>query len=348
MEFTFSERFAAKCTLGFWTIVIMIGFFLPFLPNQPEKEKFTTISLRIATQAEPSVVNESEKAEVLQSATVTPAPKPATTPAPTPVTTPPSSVTPAAKPATTSTPATSSVPPATTKKTETSTPSSPVLQKSMEQLMAEAATAKPKKEVTWDDSLFEEDVSVVQSSSETKPITTTAVSGTDALSGSAATNTKATSPLSGESLGKYSSETASDDISQATSTTLQKISQASFSNSGSGIGITSTVEVSSTSSGNEVSFALEDGSVRKLLDPAKPVLFLSEEGEALIDSTKQVRIVVLILANGNVPLSSITFEPSAVLPVLVQSEIRSQIASWRFEAASSNGQAGFNYSINKR
>jgi hypothetical protein len=336
MDFTFSERFAAKCTLFFWTVVILIGFFLQFLPNKIEKEKFTTLSLRIATQVEPSTVKEPEKAEIKQSAAV-PKAEPLLPVKTESVSTPKTTSDSVPKKNTTT----------STKKTETSTPSSPILQKSMEQLMAEAAAAKPKKEVNWDDSLFEEDVSVVQSSSESKTITNTAVSGTSALSGSAAVNTKDSAPLSGESTGKYSSA-SSNEVSQSTSATLQKISQAVFSNSGSGIGITSTVEVSSTSGTNGVSIALEDGSVRKLLDPAKPVLFLSEEAESLIDSTKQVRIVILILANGNVPLSSITFEPAAVLPVLVQSEIRSQIASWRFEAASSNGQAGFNYSINKR
>ena len=91
---------------------------------------------------------------------------------------------------------------------------------------------------------------------------------------------------------------------------------------------------------------LSDGSSRKLIKPSKPAIILSAESEKLITSSITVTIIFSVLANGTVPVGSISFQPVGIIPVSVQTEIRSQIAQWRFEEEKSDGQARLTYSIN--
>ena len=91
---------------------------------------------------------------------------------------------------------------------------------------------------------------------------------------------------------------------------------------------------------------LADGSSRLLLYPEKPAIVLSAESEKLITSSRTLTIVFTVLANGTVPPGNISFQPAGILPVSVQTEIRSQIARWRFEEEKSDGQARLTYSIN--
>lgn len=93
---------------------------------------------------------------------------------------------------------------------------------------------------------------------------------------------------------------------------------------------------------------MADGGKRSLQNPEKPVIILSEECTKLLDSSRTVEIRFSILASGVVPLSSISFYPSAILPEAIKKEVTSQIALWRFSVAENDGNAVIKYSIIKR
>lgn len=90
------------------------------------------------------------------------------------------------------------------------------------------------------------------------------------------------------------------------------------------------------------------GVARILISPSSPKIYIDDELARLIDSSREVRIKFTVLASGNVPRSSVIFEPEAVLPVEIRTEIAAQLAVWRFSPANSDGQARFEYSIIKR
>ena len=116
-----------------------------------------------------------------------------------------------------------------------------------------------------------------------------------------------------------------------------------------GNGVSSSAKVNVEKKGDgSVAVSMTDGSSRILLDPKKPVIFISDENAALIDSSRTVTVSFKVLAGGNVPLSGIVISPSSLLPIQIQSEIRKQISQWRFKPASSDGQARFEYSIIKK
>ena len=95
------------------------------------------------------------------------------------------------------------------------------------------------------------------------------------------------------------------------------------------------------------SIAMSDGSVRQLIHPKNIEIQLSVQAQKLIDSSKEVSILFSVLDEGTIPLAEITISPRGALPLLVESEIKAQIAKWRFESGKGNGQARFTYSITK-
>lgn len=227
------------------------------------------------------------------------------------------------------------------------TPAPQKLQKSVEELMAEqnaVTSTKNTDDVDWD-SLFSDTKAVATSSTDSIDTTSSKVlSGSDALSGSAASASSDTNATA------TSSNNQTDvAVSESTTSALNAIGKASFSDSGSGGGLTSTVSVvSNSASSNGTTIQMRDGSMRKLLDPLKPVLTISPENEKLIDSSRLVTITFTVKAEGNVLPTSIQFTPSGLLPLAVKSDLRVQIAKWRFEKALGDGQAEFKYSINKQ
>ena len=93
-------------------------------------------------------------------------------------------------------------------------------------------------------------------------------------------------------------------------------------------------------------FAMTDGSSRGLLEPSDPRIDLSEQAAGLIDSTINVTIFIEVQPSGNV--SSVDFQPSSIVPPLVQSEIRAQlVGKWRFERADYSSMGKFQYTIKK-
>lgn len=214
--------------------------------------------------------------------------------------------------------------------------------KSVDELLAEQSGSA--KSAQWDDSVFGDDTAAVSSSSTTNSTAVNkGVSGTSALSGTAASAALDT----GKAVAKTDSAVKTAATS-ATQNALGKIAAATYTMS-AGNGVSSFAKVNVEKNGDgSVSVSMTDGSSRILLDPKKPVIFISEENAALIDSSRTVTVSFKVLAGGNVPLSGIVISPSSLLPIQIQSEIREQISQWRFKPASSDGQARFEYSIIKK
>ncbi|MDY5633299.1 MAG: hypothetical protein SPF29_01885 [Treponema porcinum] len=214
--------------------------------------------------------------------------------------------------------------------------------KSVDELLAEQSGSA--KSAQWDDSVFGDDTAAVSSSSTTNSTAVNkGVSGTSALSGTAASAALDT----GKAVAKTDSAVKTAATS-ATQNALGKIAAATYTMS-AGNGVSSSAKVNVEKNGDgSVAVSMTDGSSRILLDPKRPVIFISEENAALIDSSRTVTVSFKVLAGGNVPLSGIVISPSSLLPMNIQFEIREQISQWRFKPASSDGQARFEYSIIKK
>lgn len=218
--------------------------------------------------------------------------------------------------------------------------------KSVEELLEEQDGSKDK--ALWDDSIFGDDNSSTSSNNinENKSLSSTnsSISGTSALSGNAASATKNT----GKAIAKSDSDDLNSNVDSTIKNTLSKIASTTYSMSATGnVSSVSSINVAKANDG-KVAVELTDGSARILLEPSKPVIMISEENAALIDSSRSVVINFRILAGGNVPFSEIKITPSSLLPLQIQSEIKQQISKWRFKPVAYDGQARFEYSIIKR
>lgn len=135
--------------------------------------------------------------------------------------------------------------------------------------------------------------------------------------------------------------------SSATSSALGKIAKQSYTaNSANGIESSTNVK-SATSDSGKVLIEMSNGSSRALLEPAKPVINLSEVASATIDGSRTVKISFKVVEGGNVPRTSITITPEAILSEIVRNEIVDQISTWRFESADYTANAEFEYKIVK-
>ncbi|OJF76711.1 MAG: hypothetical protein BKP49_06010 [Treponema sp. CETP13] len=336
------EKQAGLATFLLWLVIItVVG--IAVLKEQ-NKTKYNSISIRLEVPSIPEQKklettpvlkeNTSSNTQSIPIEKSAPAAAPANTQAPKQIETVPAKTQPKTKAV-----------PSQTKATEKA-PVPQKLQKSMEELIAEQNAASNKKsvdEVDWD-SLFEDSSVVATSSNSNEPSSTsTVIDDSEALSGSVAAVSKDSSAKAS------SNKRTNEDVSISTSSVLNTISSAKFSDSGTGSGVTSTVSVETNSgSSGGTSIKMSDGSMRKLLDPLKPVLTISPENEKLIDSSITVSIQFTVKADGNVLPTTIKFTPSGLLPLAVQSDLGLQIAKWRFEKGSGDGQAEFNYSINKK
>ncbi|MCR5494472.1 MAG: hypothetical protein K6F15_02455 [Treponema sp.] len=216
--------------------------------------------------------------------------------------------------------------------------------KSMDELMEEqlSSSSKSAESFNWDD--FDDNASVStsqnQNNSKVSKIDTSA-----ALSGSAGSSSSKDTGVQSSTGKEYSSTATASDSTKAF---LSQIAKTEFTGSG-GNGLSTKSEVSAARSNDgKIALSLSDGSARILLEPKEPKIYISEENSKLIDSSRTVTIVFGILSTGEVPLTDISFKPEAVLPGEIKSEIRAQIAKWRFAPASTKGQATFDFSIIKR
>ena len=147
--------------------------------------------------------------------------------------------------------------------------------------------------------------------------------------------------------GICTSRSAAGEASSATSAALGKIAATTYThNAGNGVSSQVAAQTGASADG-KISMQMTDGSERTLLEPAKPVITLSEAAAALIDTTKAVQLTFTVAANGSVPLGDVRITPSSLLPTLVQQEIAAQISRWRFSQAATAAQARFDYVIRK-
>lgn len=221
-------------------------------------------------------------------------------------------------------------------------PAVQTLQKSVDELMAEQRTKKTpaKKEFDW--SQFDDEA--VENVSENSSVPVTANSSeADIFEGTAG---KAVDKDSAVVAGSKT-ETAGS-ASDSTSAALEKISSAVYSvNFGNGVTASSTVKSAGAPNG-KIPLLMNDGSFRTLLEPAMPVIALSEAASATIDTTKNLMVRFTVLANGHVDLNSIKITPGAIITSVVQNEISTQISTWRFNQDTSSATASFPYKIEKR
>jgi|GEM_PF-1199452 len=203
----------------------------------------------------------------------------------------------------------------------------------------------------FDESAFAS--STVQTSSRQPENTRTQTQKIDnALKGSAASTAESSAAGAKSSVSAAGTKKGSG-TSGDTMSSLARIRSASYS-SGSG-GVESQTVVSEAggtggqgSANQGIAMQMSDGATRRLLNPEKPVIKLSEEAAALIDTSKEVSVQFIVKAGGNVPLSGIEVTPAASLPAAVLQEIRTQVSFWRFEPGSGDNTARFAYRIIKK
>lgn len=88
----------------------------------------------------------------------------------------------------------------------------------------------------------------------------------------------------------------------------------------------------------------QDKSMRQLLEPEHPSIYISEESARLAGSTRSVFVRLKILADGTVPRDEIFCVPPSQLPVQVQDEIKAQVCRWKFSQGT-EGTASFQYTL---
>ncbi|MCR4947845.1 MAG: hypothetical protein K6A15_01680 [Treponema sp.] len=345
-----SEFFAISGTVLFWLIFMIFAL---VIKPQPEKPKYKEVQIVLSStpvvqkteespataEAASAAAAASAKSEVspVQPAVETPAPAPkvektvqktvekkAETPKPAP------------------------------KKTEAPKPQptqkqAPAQQKSVSEpieyavdpmeAFAKQTAQKPKKEFDWaqfDDDEVEE--------TSTPDQVRTVHSNEPVFSGSAGTaasteSAKVTSTSS-------SNNSKSQNVSISTSQSLEGIRNSTYrGNAANGVQ-SETAAKTKTSGTGKVEMEMSNGRSRALISPASPVINLSAQAAATIDTSKTVTINFKVLEAGNVTEIKIT--PESILTFIVRDEIKAQISKWLFEAADYTATANFEYKIIKR
>lgn len=222
---------------------------------------------------------------------------------------------------------------------DTVTPySPPVLRKSVEDLMAEQSV--PKKSAEWDDSVF--DRSETHSSASTEPLLNAAVSASG-FEGSAVTSDVEKNSTAVSAQGSAQRETASS--SGRTARALSDVASVAETQGARGI-----MSASASVSGGRYSMEFSDGSMRELISPDRPVIFISDDSARLMSSSQTVEVSFMVLENGRVPSISVEIRPASVLPEPVRNEIIGQVSEWIFSSdAKGNSATGrFVYTIEVR
>jgi len=314
------KKIASIGTVVIWLLIALLAFWMPSYSPKPKPIKITL---------------DSPKQVQRETAPAAPAPAMPAPPPPAPAAAKP------AAPAPSKTAPKSSPQPSKSVKPVPQPRPEPKLQKSVEEQMKEMQQKKnTKKEVNWDEMFADAEESTSQPSAPAA----TATKKVDALSGSSASSSsKGSGSVTSKS---YDAKSSSASASSSTSSALSGIKDAKFSMADNGV--SSETNVKSTNSNGKVSLAMSDGTARELLDPKKPVIFLSEEAALKIDATKTVTITFTVTADGRVPVNGIRITPASLLPTIVQNEVSQQISRWRFASASSDGTATFSYTIRKQ
>lgn len=134
-----------------------------------------------------------------------------------------------------------------------------------------------------------------------------------------------------------------------TSDAIASIAQAALATGGDGGGIRggNLGKMDSSSSGG-TDMELAGGGTRLLLEPAEPVIHISQENRRYIPGSLEVTISLAVSPEGLVLPGSIKITPESLIHPEVQGEIRAQIGKWRFQSAEGSGQVSFKYNIIKK
>ncbi len=359
-----SEFFAIAGTVLFWIIFSIFSF---VIKPQPEKPKYKEVQIVLsstpvvqkteeapapAEAASASAASTETVAEQVVETPVVESPAPKVEPAPVVKETPPAPKpkveTPKPKPQPKPEPK-KEAPKTQTQKTQTPAPAKKAapaepIEYAVDPMeaFAQQTNKKPKKEVDWDAMFADDEPAKTQAASQTKTVTTKepAFSGTAGTSSTAATE-KVTSSTT-------STTSKSQSASSSTSSALEGIKNSSFKgNAANGVQSETSVKAAQSGSGKVV-MEMSNGHSRALLNPAKPVINLSAQAAATIDSSITVTIRFRVVEAGNVPRAEITITPESTLHQLVRDEIRNQISTWRFEPADYAAWATFDYKIVKQ
>ena len=344
-----SEFFAIAGTALFWLLFMIFAFVIKPQPKKQYKEVQIVLSSTPVVQKteESPAPAEAASAAAAASAQSEPAPvQPAVeTPAPAPK---------VEKPVQKTVEKKAETPKPAPKKTEAPKPQpaqkqAPAQQKSVSEpieyavdpmeAFAKQTAQKPKKEFDW--SQFDDDE---MEETSTPDQVRTVHSNEPAFSGSAGTaasteSAKVTSTSS-------SNNSKSQNASTSTSQSLEGIRNSTFrGNAANGVQSETSAKTKTSGTG-KVEMEMSNGRSRALISPASPVINLSAQAAATIDTSKTVTINFKVLEAGNVTEIKIT--PESILTSIVRDEIKAQISKWLFEAADYTATANFEYKIIKR
>ena len=342
-----SETLSLIITLSLWLIFTLCSIFVP-IPQKDEKEKYISVKLSLPpvekvekqtekiekpvreevseiSPAKPEVV---EKVEVIEKTEAVAKTEPVVK----------------TEPVKTEPVKTENAKVSSPKQEQTFTPAKQQLQKSTEELIAEQNAKKSTKtveEVDWD-AMFggTSTVSSNQTTNSSKQEIQTVQNDSNALSGSAGiAASTTTSPYAASS----ENQNSNDEKETNTGTMLSNISGKKYETATQDL--SSVVEFTGTAKGDGGTLIqLENGEMRILLDPQEPKIILPED--ANIETSVNIEIYFQVLKNGSV--TSIQISNEALISPKIATEIKNQIAQWRFNEANSNGQGHFNYSIIKK
>lgn len=342
-----SETLSLIITLSLWLIFTLCSIFVP-IPQKDEKEKYISVKLSLPpvekiekqtekieksvrediseiSLAKPEVV---EKVEVIEKTEVVAKTEPVV-----------KTETVKTEPVKTENAKVSSP-----KQEQTFTPAKQQLQKSTEELIAEQNAKKSTKtveEVDWD-AMFggTSTVSSNQTTNSSNQEIQTVQNDSNALSGSAGI---AASTTTSSYAASSENQNSNDEKETNTGTMLSNISGKKYETTTQDL--SSVVEFTGTAKGDGGTLIqLENGEMRILLDPQEPKIILPED--ANIETSVNIEIYFQVLKNGSV--TSIQISNEALISPKIATEIKNQIAQWRFNEANSNGQGHFNYSIIKK
>ena len=342
-----SETLSLIITLSLWLIFTLCSIFVP-IPQKDEKEKYISVKLSLPpvekvekqtekiekpvrediseiSPAKPEVV---EKVEVIEKTEAVAKTEPVVKTEPV-----------KAEPVKTENAKVSSP-----KQEQTFTPAKQQLQKSTEELIAEQNAKKSTKtveEVDWD-AMFggTSTVSSNQTTNSSNQEIQTVQNDSNALSGSAGI---AASTTTSSYAASSENQNSNDEKETNTGTMLSNISGKKYETTTQDL--SSVVEFTGTAKGDGGTLIqLENGEMRILLDPKEPNIILPED--ANIETSVNIEIYFQVLKNGSV--TSIQISNEALISPKIATEIKNQIAQWRFNEANSNGQGHFNYSIIKK
>lgn len=217
-----------------------------------------------------------------------------------------------------------------------------VLQKSVDELMAEMNKSGQKKNTQWDESLFANDdaSSLPEKNESSKKVAKVSQS----FSGNAASSSSSVNNAASSSSSQ--AEKKSSAASSSTSSALSSLKNTPFyGNDSDDDLVDSFTQVRAAKENGKTSIEMLDGSVRQMLIPSEPKIVLSKSAASLIDGNPKVRVTFGVRSDGTI--ASVEITPSSLLPLAVQNEIKTQISSWKF-APGGDGQASFYYTIIKK